>query len=332
MDFFITFFAAFSVYSTNYLASESLPILGSAYGVALVCRGVLPLLTRQDRYFRWLPLLHVSFLLGVVSVSFASGSLTIYLVGIILALFLGAFTGSYVFAMQVAYSQRLSKPTRFFSLITGIEALAFVLAPVLVYFTSSRMVFLTALVGLLVIATGLLWFIKRYGESALSPKFYARRLVVIHTALPLGTVAMSAWVLQYLWMGSFFLIAGRAGLHSGLITLALEIETVTYMVVQFIFSRTGLEKIASWRTLIVAVAVYGCLVVGLISDALFPYPLLGLIAILIGIAAVSVFIDPIVDSLTAKLSQPTQSSTVVGSLRSFGGGVGYTLASIASFR
>ena len=68
LDFFITMIGAFAIYSTNFIAySNSIPIIGSLYGISIVIRGFLPLLVHKNWLFRNLPIVHLSFLFLVVT-------------------------------------------------------------------------------------------------------------------------------------------------------------------------------------------------------------------------------------------------------------------------
>jgi hypothetical protein len=146
LDTLITMIGAFAIYSTNFLAyTNTVPILGTIYGIVIVTRGLLPLILHDERLFKRLPFVHLLVLFLTVTLALIFNNITVYLIGISVSSLLGVYTGIYVYSLEVTWSKRLPDPTKFFSLISGSEALAFFLAPIITYLTQDKLVFLVIL-------------------------------------------------------------------------------------------------------------------------------------------------------------------------------------------
>jgi uncharacterized membrane protein len=129
---------AFAIYSTNFIAyTNATPILGTIYGIIIVTRGLFPLFLHNERLFRTLPFIHLLALFLTVTLALIFDNITVYLIGISVSSLLGVYTGSYIYSLEVTWSKRLSDPSKFFSLISGSEALAFFLAPIVTYLTQN---------------------------------------------------------------------------------------------------------------------------------------------------------------------------------------------------
>jgi hypothetical protein len=102
LDFFITMIGAFAICSTSFIAySNSIPIIGGLYGIAIVMRGFLPLFVHKSWLFKNFPFVHLVFLFLVVTSAILFNNIIIYLVGISISVFLGMFTGSYVYNLEI---------------------------------------------------------------------------------------------------------------------------------------------------------------------------------------------------------------------------------------
>jgi len=146
LDTLLTTIGAFATYSTNFIAyTNTVPIFGTIYGIVIIIRGLLVLVLYDERLFRVLPFVHLLVLFQTVTLALIFNNITVYLIGISVSSPLGVYTASYVYSMEVTLSKRLSDPTKFFSLISGSEAVAFFLAPNIVYLTQDKLVFLILL-------------------------------------------------------------------------------------------------------------------------------------------------------------------------------------------
>ena len=88
----------------------------------------------------------------------------------------------------------------------------------------------------------LLLYFARLGGAEIRPKFFSGELALIKEAAPLAALAAFNWFLQYLWMGMVFELGVRQGISGFLVFVAVELETATYMVIQFIISRRGVLR------------------------------------------------------------------------------------------
>ena len=140
--FFVTMIGAFAVYSTNFIAfSNAIPILGSLYGVSIVIRDFLPLLLPKKWLFKNLPIFHLTFLALIITSSILLSDIVIYLVGISISVFLWMFTASYIYNLEITLSKNLKDASKFFSVITGVESIPFLITPILTYLTTNKYLF-----------------------------------------------------------------------------------------------------------------------------------------------------------------------------------------------
>ena len=327
LDFLLTVVGAFAIYSTNFIAyNESSPVFGTVYGVVIALRGLLPLFLHDERLFRLLPLVHLPFLFLVVTLSLALNDVDIYLAGISISALLGIYTGSYVYSLEVSWSKRLSDPSRFFSLVSGSEALAFFIAPLLTYITPDRTAFLLVLAVLVALGlTFLLYFARNVPE--VKPKFFSGDFTLLKSSYPLLVLASLNWCLQYLWMGTAFELGVRQGIPGSLVSLAVEAETALYMAIQFAVSRRGLGKLVNLRAVALILTAYASVVTAFTSLLFVRAGFLTFLSLLLAIAVVSSPLEPLINALASR-ERAQEVSILVVSFDFLGGGLGYVLSSL----
>ena len=64
--------------------------------------------------------------------------MVIYLVGILISLSLGMLPGSYIYNLEITLSKNIKDASKFFSVITVVGSIAFLIAPILTYLTTKR--------------------------------------------------------------------------------------------------------------------------------------------------------------------------------------------------
>lgn len=114
---------------------------------------------------------------------------------------LGIYTRSYIYNLEVSWSKYLLDSSRFFSLISGSEAVAFFLSPILTYVTPNKLIFLTALSLFTALGFLLIMYFTYFGGAEIKPRFFSGELSLIREAMPLTVLVAFNWFLQYLWMG-----------------------------------------------------------------------------------------------------------------------------------
>ena len=140
--FFVTRIGAFAVYSTNFIAfSKAIPIQGSVHGISILIRGFLPLVLPKKWLFRNLPIFHMVFSALIITSSILLSDIVIYLVGISISVFLWMFTASYIYNLEITLSKNLKDASKFFSVITGVESIPFLITPILTYLTTNKYLF-----------------------------------------------------------------------------------------------------------------------------------------------------------------------------------------------
>ena len=329
LDFLVTIIGAFAIYSTNFIAySNAVPIFGAIYGIVVVTRGFVPLVLHSERLFKVLPFVHLLFLFLTVTLALLLDNIAVYLAGISVSALLGIYTGGYIYNLEVSWSKRLRDPSRFFSLVSGAEAAAFFIAPILTYVTPSKTVFLAILSASTALGLAFLLYFARLGGAELKPRFYSGELTLIRRAAPLAALAALNWLLQYLWMGMVFELGARQGIPGIKVFAAVELETATYMAIQFIISRRGLKRLARLRTTAALMAAYA-LVVALFTSLLYTRagPTL-FTAILLALAVSSSPLEPLINTLVSLTDRAPEISTIILSFNYIGGGIGYTLSSL----
>ncbi len=328
LDFFVTMIGSFAIYSTNFIAvSNVIPILGSLYGISIVIRGFLPILLPKKWLFNNLPIFHIAFLASIVLSSILLNNIVIYLVGISISALLGMFTGSYVYNIEITFSKYLKDASRFFSLITGIESVAFLIAPVLTYLTTSRYVFLSILLVLITLALIFLAYFRFSSKIRVQTKFFSGNLGQVKKIYPIIFLASFTWFLQYLWMGMAFPLGAKQGFPELVVLLAVEGETLLYMVLQFGISIRGFTSVAKIRVGYYLIGVYTLLVATFLSLGFFKSSEILFVAILFSFAIVSFLLEPLVDTILSSTENASENSTIVVAFRSICGGIGYAMGS-----
>jgi len=329
LDFLITIIGAFAVYSTNFIAyTNAVPIFGAIYGIVIVTRGFVPLLLHSERLFKTLPFIHLLFLFLTITLALLLNNITIYLMGISISALLGIYTGGYIYNLEVSWSKHLRDPSKFFSLISGAEAAAFFIAPILTYITPNKMVFLVILSVSTALGFILLLYFARLGGAEIKPRFFSGELALIRKAAPLAVLAAFNWFLQYLWMGMVFELGARQGVPGFLVFIAVELETATYMAIQLIISRRGLKKLANMRTVSMLIAVYALIVISLASLIFVKVDPLIFFLILLALAVSSSPLELLINTLVSFTNRAPEISTIVLSFNYIGGGIGYILSSL----
>ncbi|MEB2792769.1 MAG: hypothetical protein G5Z42_07095 [Caldisphaeraceae archaeon] len=108
-------------------------------------------------------------------------------------------------------------------------------------------------------------YFARLGGAGIKPRFFSGEPALIRKAAPLATLAAFNWLLQYLWMGMAFGLGARQDMPGFSVFIAVELETATYMAVQFAISRRGLKKLANMRAVPMLMAAYALVVVSFAS-------------------------------------------------------------------
>ncbi len=328
LDFFITMIGAFAIYSTNFIAySNSIPIIGSLYGISIVIRGFLPLLVHKNWLFRNLPIVHLSFLFLVVTFAILFNNIVLYLVGISVSLFLGMFTGSYVYNLEITWAKDLSEPSKFFSLVTGAEAFAFLVAPILTYVTPDKILFLSILLSLITLAALFLFYFRYFGGVEIKPKFFSGEIAMVRKIAIITIIASLNWFLQYLWMGMVFGLGLKQGVPDTLILGAIEGETILYMAIQFAINTRGLRSYARVNIGLALICIYAIMVALFVSLTFIMINHLIFLLLLFSFAISSAVIEPLVDTLISSTDRASENSTIILSFKSIGGGLGYALSS-----
>ena len=329
LDFLVTIIGAFAIYSTNFIAYNSAaPVFGTIYGAVIVMRGFIPLLLHNERLFKTLPFIHLISLFSAITLALLLNNITIYLVGISISALLGIYTGGYIYNLEVSWSKHLRDPSKFFSLISGAEALAFLVAPILTYITPNKMAFL----AILSVSTGLgltlLLYFARLGGAEIKPKFFSGDPELIRQAAPLAVLAASNWFLQYLWMGMVFELGARQGMPGSQVFLAVELETATYMAIQFIISKRGVKRLANMRTVSMLMVVYALAVLLFTSLVFVKIGPTIFFLVLLALAVSSSPLEPLINTLVSYTGRAKEISTIVLCFNYLGGGTGYTLSSL----
>ncbi|MCE4614044.1 MAG: hypothetical protein F7B60_00730 [Desulfurococcales archaeon] len=329
LDFLITIIGAFAIYSTNFIAyTNTVFIFGTIYGIVIVTRGFMPLLIYSERLFKTMPFVHLLFLFLTITLALLLNNITIYLMGISVSALLGIYTGGYIYNLEVSWSKHLRDPSKFFSLISGAEAVAFFVAPILTYITPNKIVFLAVLSVSTAFGLILLFYFARLGGAEIKPRFFSGELALIRNVAPLAILAALNWFLQYLWMGMVFELGARQGISGFLVFVAVELETATYMAIQFIISRRGLKKLASMRSVSMLMAVYALVVISFASLIIVKIDSSIFFLILLALAASSSPLEPLINTLVSFTDRAPEISTIVLSFNYIGGGIGYTLSSL----
>jgi len=329
LDFLITIIGAFAIYSTNYIAyANTIPIFGTIYGIVIATRGFMPLLLHSELLFKKLPFIHLFFLFSTITLAQLLNNITIYLIGISISALLGIYTGGYIYNLEVSWSKNLRDPSKFFSLISGAEAAAFFIAPILTYITANKMVFLAILLISTALGFILLLYFARLDGAEIKPRFFSGELALIRRAAPLAVIAGFNWFLQYLWMGMVFELGARQGIPSFLVFLAVQLETATYMAIQFVISKRGIKRLASMRTVSVLLTVYALFVLLFISLIFVKIDPIVLFLILLALAVSSSPLELLINTLVSFTNRAPEVSTIVLSSNYIGGGIGYTLSSL----
>jgi len=329
LDFLITIIGAFAVYSTNYIAyTSAAPIFGTIYGIVIVTRGFMPLLLHSERLFRTLPFIHLFFLFSTITLALLLDNVTMYLIGISVSALLGIYTGGYIYNLEVSWSKNLRDPSKFFSLISGAEAAAFFIAPILTYITPNKIVFLAVLSVSTALGFILLLYFARLGGAEIKPRFFSGELALVKRAAPLAVLAGFNWLLQYLWMGMVFELGARQGIPGFLVFLGVELETATYMVIQFMISKRGIRSLASMRMVSILMATYALVVLLFTSLVFVKVDSAVFFLILFALAVSSSPLEPLINTLVSLHERGPEISSIVLSSYYIGGGIGYTLSSI----
>ena len=329
LDFLITIIGAFAIYSTNYIAyTNTVPIFGTIYGIVIVTRGFMPLLLHSEQLFKKLPFVHLLFLFLTMTSALLLNNVTIYLIGISISALLGIYTGGYIYNLEVNWSKHLRDPSKFFSLISGAEAVAFFIAPVLTYIAPNKVVFLVILSVSTALGFILLIYFARFGGAEIKPKFFSGELALIRKAAPLSALAGFNWFLQYLWMGMVFELGARQGIPSFIVFLAVELETATYMAIQFMISKRGIKRLASMRTVSMLIAVYALVVLVFTSLIFVKIDPIIFFLVLLALAVSSSPLEPLINTVVSFTDRALEISTIVLSFNYIGGGIGYTLSSL----
>ena len=329
LDFLITIIGAFAIYSTNYIAyTNAVPIFGTIYGIIIVTRGFFPLLLHSEQLFKKLPFVHLLFLFSMITIALLLNNVKIYLIGISISPLLGIYTGGYIYNLEVSWSKNLRDPSKFFSLISGAEAAAFFIAPILTYITPNKIVFLTILSISTALGFILLIYFARLGGAEIKPRFFSGELALIRRAAPLAVVASFNWFLQYLWMGMVFELGARQGIPNFLVFLAVEFETATYMTIQFVISKISIKKLANMKTVSRLIAVYALVVLVFTSLIFIKINTIAFFLILLALAVSSSPLESLINTLVSFTDRAPEISTIVLSFNYIGGGIGYTLSSL----
>jgi len=329
LDFLITIIGAFAIYSTNYIAyTNTVPIFGTIYGIVIVTRGFMPLLLHSELLFKKLPFVHLFFLFLTITLALLLNNVTIYLIGISISALLGIYTGGYIYNLEVSQSKHLKDPSKFFSPISGAEAAAFLIAPILTYITPNKMAFLAILSISTALGFILLLYFAQIGDAEIKPKFFSGELALIRRATPLAVIAGFNWFFQYLWMGIVFELGARQSIPGFLVFLAVELETATYMAIQFMISKRGIKGLASMGTVSMLMVVYALVVLLFTSLIFFKMDTVVFFLILIALAASSSPLESLINTLVSFTDRAPEISTIVLSSNYIGGGIGYTLSSL----
>ncbi len=329
LDFLITIIGAFAIYSTNFIAyTNAVPIFGTIYGIVIVTRGFVPLLLHSERLFKTLPFIHLLFLFLIITLALLLNNITIYLMGISISALLGIYTGGYIYNLEVSWSKHLRDPSKFFPLVSGAEAAAFLIAPILTYITPNKMIFLAILSVSTALGLDFLLYFARLGGAEIKPRFFSGELALIRKAAPLTVLAAFNWFLQYLWMGMVFELGARQGISGFLVSIGVELETATYMAIQFIISRRGLKKLANMRTVSMLMAVYALVAISFASLIFVELGPIIFFLILLALAVSSSPLEPLINTLVSFTNRAPEISTIVLSFNYIGGGIGYTLSSL----
>ena len=213
-------------------------------------------------------------------------------------------------------------------MISGAEAAAFFIAPILTYITPNRFIFLTVLSISTALGFSLLTYFAHLGGAEIRPRFFSGKLVLVKRAMSIAVLAAINWFLQYLWMGLVFELGARQGIPSLLVLAAVELETAVYMTIQFIISRRGLRKLASIRVVSVLMAIYASFVALLTSLIFVRTSPMAFFLILIALATSSSPLEPFINTLVSLTDCAQEVSTIVLSFNYIGGGIGYVISSL----
>ena len=329
LDFLVTIIGAFAIYSTNYIAYTNIvPIFGTIYGIVIITRGFMPLLLHSERLFKTLPFIHLFFLFSTIMLALLLNNITIYLIGISISALLGVYTGGYIYDLEVSWSQHLRDPSKFFSLISGAEALAFFIAPILTYITPNKMIFLAVLSVSTALGFILLLYFARLSGAEIKPRFFSGELALIRRAAPLAVIAGFNWLLQYLWMGMVFELGARQGIPGFLVFLAVEFETATYMAIQFMISKRGIRRLANMRTVSMLMATYALVVLLFTSFTFVKIDPIIFFLVLLALAVSSSPLEPLINTLVSFTDSAPVISTIILCFNYIGGGIGYMVSSI----
>lgn len=219
----------------------------------------------------------------------------------------------------------MSDPTKFFSLISGSEALAFSLAPIIVYLTQSKLVFLTILSGLTGLGFLFLLYFTYFNRTEIKPKFFAGGLFLIKRSKDLAILGAFNWFLLYLWMGMVFELGVRMGIPSSLVVVGVESETAIYMAIQFVISKRGIKRLAKVSVVSGLLVIYALTVFAFISLSFMKVNTILFFMSLVAIAVSSSPLESIINTLVSS-TEHTEISTVIVSFNYIGGGIGYILA------
>ncbi|MBP1357717.1 MAG: hypothetical protein JZD40_04430, partial [Sulfolobus sp.] len=219
-------------------------------------------------------------------------------------------------------------PTRFFSAMTGVEAVAFFIAPILTSLVSNKLLFLTILLSLASLGFSFLTYFRFL--SKINVKFYSGKIKEVRSLLPIALIAGISWLLLYLWMGSVYVIGEKLGMPLTIITTIVEGETALYIILQAFAGIKGFKRIAKLKLGYFLISIYGLLVFLFESLTLYRVNTVVFIAIIISFAPISFLIEPLVDTLVSLTKDASENSTIIVVSRTIGGGFGYAVASLLS--
>lgn len=318
-------FGSFAIYSTNFLSFISgLQVLSLFYSFSIIIRGVVPAILPREYLFKNLPFIHLSFLLTTLTLSILTNNLGVYLIGISISAILGMYTSSFVYALEVSLSKELNDPTRFFSTISGVEAIAFFIAPILSSLVLNKLLFLSILLSLACVGFSFLVYFRFLSKIHL--KFYSGQIKELRLLLPIALIAGISWLLQYLWMGSIYIIGEKLRIPITIVLSSVEGETALYILLQSLAGVKGFKRIAKLKLGYLLIFTYGVLVFLFESFTLFRVNTMIFVIVVLSFAIASFLIEPLIDTLTSLTKNASENSTIIVVSRTIGGGIGYIIS------
>jgi len=182
----------------------------------------------------------------------------------------------------------------------------------------NKIVFLAILSVSTALGSILLLYFSRLNGAEIKPRFFSGDLALIRKAAPLAVLAGSNWLLQYLWMGMVFELGARQGISSFFVFIAVELETATYMVIQFIISKRGIKRLACMRTVSMLIAVYAIVVILFTSLIFVKIDLIIFFLVLLALAVSSSLLEPLINTLVSFTDRVSEISTIVLSFNYIG--------------